>query len=109
MGLILLEHTDLRGDPIRLREFDAPESRCRGEKFDAYALALVGIFAEIHDSAFLLIYTLGMLPGGWLIDRIGPQMVIMGKSLFLFPEPVEEVAAFCKTNSCVTWSAFSGG
>jgi glycine hydroxymethyltransferase len=34
-----------------------------------------------------------------LIDRIGPQMVIMGKSLFLFPEPVEEVAAFCKTKN----------
>ncbi|HLL79992.1 MAG TPA: serine hydroxymethyltransferase [Ktedonobacteraceae bacterium] len=32
-----------------------------------------------------------------LIDRVSPQMVIMGKSLFLFPEPVEEVAAFCKT------------
>ena len=34
-----------------------------------------------------------------LIDRIEPQMVIMGKSLFLFPEPVEEVAAFCKTKN----------
>src|SRR5258708_4625428 len=34
-----------------------------------------------------------------LIDRIGPQMVIMGKSLFLFPEPVEEVGAFCKTKN----------
>ena len=32
-----------------------------------------------------------------LIDRVSPQMVIMGKSLFLFPEPVSEVAAFCKT------------
>jgi glycine hydroxymethyltransferase len=32
-----------------------------------------------------------------LIDRVSPQMVVMGKSLFLFPEPVEEVAAFCKT------------
>ena len=32
-----------------------------------------------------------------LIDHVSPQMVIMGKSLFLFPEPVEEVAAFCKT------------
>jgi len=32
-----------------------------------------------------------------LIERVAPQMVIMGKSLFLFPEPVEEVAAFCKT------------
>src|SRR4051812_42057192 len=30
--------------------------------------------------AFLLVYTLGMLPGGWLIDRIGPRraMTLMG-------------------------------
>src|SRR5579859_1690747 len=32
-----------------------------------------------------------------LIDQLSPQLVIMGKSLFLFPEPVTEVAAFCKT------------
>ncbi|WP_069806170.1 serine hydroxymethyltransferase [Thermogemmatispora onikobensis] len=32
-----------------------------------------------------------------LIDRVKPQIVVMGKSLFLFPEPVAEVAAFCKT------------
>ena len=32
-----------------------------------------------------------------LIERVSPQMVVMGKSLFLFPEPVTEVAAFCKT------------
>src|SRR5579864_6067719 len=32
-----------------------------------------------------------------LIDQVSPQMVIMGKSLFLFPEPVSEVAAYCKT------------
>ena len=32
-----------------------------------------------------------------LIDQVSPQLVVMGKSLFLFPEPVEEVAAFCKT------------
>lgn len=31
------------------------------------------------------------------IDRLSPQLVIMGKSLFLFPEPVSEVAAYCKT------------
>lgn len=34
-----------------------------------------------------------------LIDRASPQIVVMGKSLFLFPEPVSEVAAFCKTKS----------
>ncbi len=32
-----------------------------------------------------------------LIDQVSPQLVIMGKSLFLFPEPVSEVAAYCKT------------
>ncbi len=32
-----------------------------------------------------------------LVDSLSPQLVVMGKSLFLFPEPVEEVAAFCKT------------
>ena len=32
-----------------------------------------------------------------LIDQVSPQLVVMGKSLFLFPEPVEEVAAFLKT------------
>ncbi|WP_218032041.1 serine hydroxymethyltransferase [Dictyobacter kobayashii] len=32
-----------------------------------------------------------------LIDQLNPQLVILGKSLFLFPEPVSEIAAFCKT------------
>ncbi len=32
-----------------------------------------------------------------LIERVSPQLVVMGKSLFLFPEPVSEVAAFCRT------------
>jgi glycine hydroxymethyltransferase len=31
------------------------------------------------------------------VDKLSPQIVVMGKSLFLFPEPVAEVAAFCKT------------
>ena len=34
-----------------------------------------------------------------LIDQVEPQLVVMGKSLFLFPEPVEQVAAFCKTKN----------
>lgn len=34
-----------------------------------------------------------------LIERLQPQLVVMGKSLFLFPEPVAEVAAFCKTRN----------
>ncbi|GCF07827.1 serine hydroxymethyltransferase [Dictyobacter arantiisoli] len=32
-----------------------------------------------------------------LVDQLNPQLVILGKSLFLFPEPVSEVAAFCQT------------
>ncbi len=32
-----------------------------------------------------------------LVDSVQPQLVILGKSLFLFPEPVTEIAAFCKT------------
>ncbi|GLV56994.1 serine hydroxymethyltransferase [Dictyobacter sp. S3.2.2.5] len=32
-----------------------------------------------------------------LVDQLNPQLVILGKSLFLFPEPVSEIAAFCKT------------
>jgi glycine hydroxymethyltransferase len=32
-----------------------------------------------------------------LVDQVSPQLVIMGKSLFLFPEPVSEVTAYCKT------------
>src|SRR4051812_7582424 len=32
-------------------------------------------------SAFLLVYTLGMLPGGWLIDRIGPRWALAGMGL----------------------------
>ncbi len=34
-------------------------------------------------SAFLLVYTLGMLPGGWLIDRIGPRRALTGMGLGL--------------------------
>src|SRR4029079_14941570 len=34
-------------------------------------------------SAFLLIYTLGMLPGGWLIDRVGPRWAMTGMGIGL--------------------------
>src|SRR5947209_8236485 len=36
-------------------------------------------------SAFLLVYTIGMLPGGWVIDRLGPRwaMTAMGVGLGL--------------------------
>src|SRR3954468_316996 len=32
-------------------------------------------------SAFLLVYTIGMLPGGWLIDRLGPKFALTGMGL----------------------------
>src|SRR3954471_8287885 len=34
-------------------------------------------------SAFLLVYTIGMLPGGWLIDRLGPRWALTGMGLGL--------------------------
>lgn len=34
-------------------------------------------------SAFLLVYTLGMLPGGWLIDRLGPRLALAGMGVGL--------------------------
>jgi ACS family D-galactonate transporter-like MFS transporter len=34
-------------------------------------------------SAFLIIYTLGMLPGGWLIDRVGSRWAMTGMGLGL--------------------------
>lgn len=55
-GLILRNRDGLRGDPIRLRKLHPPESRRRGEKFDAHALALIGIVAEVHHPAFLLVF-----------------------------------------------------
>ncbi len=32
-------------------------------------------------STFLMVYTLGMLPGGWLIDRLGPQRALAGMGI----------------------------
>lgn len=32
-------------------------------------------------SAFLLVYTLGMLPGGWLIDRLGARIALAGMAI----------------------------
>src|SRR3954453_2330727 len=34
-------------------------------------------------SAFLFVYRLGMLPGGWLIDRLGPRVALAGMGLGL--------------------------
>ena len=55
MTLILLKRAALRGHPIGLLQFDAPEMGSRGDKFDAHALALLGIIAKIDHSAFLLL------------------------------------------------------
>jgi ACS family D-galactonate transporter-like MFS transporter len=32
-------------------------------------------------STFLLVYTCGMLPGGWLIDKLGPQRALAGMGI----------------------------
>lgn len=53
--LILRDRASLRGRPVWAGELHAPESRCRGQEFDAYALALVRIVAEIDHPAFLLV------------------------------------------------------
>src|SRR2546430_6109592 len=34
-----------------------------------------------------------------LIEQVSPQLVILGKSLFLFPEPTAEIAAACKAKN----------
>jgi hypothetical protein len=54
LGLILVNGAGLGGHPIGLLQFDAPEMGSRGDKFDAHALALLGVVAEIDHSAFLL-------------------------------------------------------
>jgi len=41
-------------------EFEAPEARSGGEKFDADALAAIAGFTEINDAAFLLFVSFGV-------------------------------------------------
>ncbi len=53
-SLVLLKRAGLSGHPIGLLQFDAPEMGSRGDKFDAHALALLGVIAKIDHSAFLL-------------------------------------------------------
>ena len=60
MRLILVNGAGLSGHPIGLLQFDAPEMRSRGDKFDAHALALLGVIAEIDHSAFLLFLRSGI-------------------------------------------------
>jgi hypothetical protein len=55
VGLILRNRGGLSGGPIRAREFDTPESRRRREEFDAHALPLVRIVAEVDHPALLLV------------------------------------------------------
>jgi MFS transporter, ACS family, D-galactonate transporter len=66
-------------------------------QFNRYNIAVVGAerfigpdrMSELQVgyvySAFLLVYSIGMLPGGWLIDRIGPKraLTVMGLGMGL--------------------------
>jgi glycine hydroxymethyltransferase len=36
----------------------------------------------------------------YLIEKAKPKMIVLGKSLFLFPEPVAELAEVCQKNKC---------
>ena len=36
----------------------------------------------------------------YLIEKAKPKMIVLGKSLFLFPEPVAELAEVCQTYKC---------
>jgi hypothetical protein len=48
------------GGPIGLGEFHAPEVRRWRQEFDAYALALAGIVAEVNDAGFLFFLSEGI-------------------------------------------------
>ncbi len=50
------------------------------EKFIGPGLLTADQMGMVY-SAFLLIYTLCMLPGGWVIDRIGPRLAMTGMGL----------------------------
>ena len=50
------------------------------EKFIGPGLLTAEQMGQVY-SAFLLIYTLCMLPGGWVIDRIGPRLAMTGMGL----------------------------
>ncbi len=36
----------------------------------------------------------------YLIEKAKPKMIVLGKSLFLFPEPIVEIAEACRTYNC---------
>jgi MFS family permease len=54
-------------------------------------------------SAFLIVYTLAMLPGGWFIDRFGPRraLLLMGFSATVFVGLTGAVGLFAKSASAV--------
>jgi glycine hydroxymethyltransferase len=44
-------------------------------------------------------YHMDVAKGIDLIERTSPRMVVLGKSLFLFPEPVKEIAEVCRAKN----------
>jgi glycine hydroxymethyltransferase len=44
-------------------------------------------------------YHMDVAKGVDLIEKTSPKMVVLGKSLFLFPEPVKEIADVCRTKN----------
>ncbi|MBI4765288.1 MAG: serine hydroxymethyltransferase [Deltaproteobacteria bacterium] len=44
-------------------------------------------------------YLMDVAKGIALIERTSPKMVVLGKSLFLFPEPVKEIAEICRAKN----------
>jgi glycine hydroxymethyltransferase len=42
------------------------------------------------------LYHIDVQKSGDLIDRVSPRLLVLGKSLILFPEPVRELAALCR-------------
>jgi glycine hydroxymethyltransferase len=44
-------------------------------------------------------YHMDVAKGVALVERTSPKMVVLGKSLFLFPEPVKEIAEICRAKN----------
>ena len=62
-------------------------------------------------SAFLLVYTLAMLPGGWFIDRFGPRVALMvlcfGSTVFV--ALTGAVGLMAEGPWCSGWDSWSCG
>jgi ACS family D-galactonate transporter-like MFS transporter len=71
MGIAFLAHFNRLGMPVAGKEHFIGPDRLSAEQMG------------VVYSAFLFVYTLGMLPGGYFIDRVGPRraMTIMGIGL----------------------------